>query len=183
MVCDADATHEPGPSARRGCVQARPAFSSAVPQVSTISRVTTYGSTFAFGRRSSMIDFMRRGITGHGEPERTGPDQENAALVRQLIGDALAQLSGGHRAVIRRSHHLGWTTEQVDDLQMAENTLKSRLHLALRALRLTRQRPPTRAHSTPRACDVDRPGAGPHSLPLATFGKDDLRRKPGLAAS
>ena len=37
---------------------------------------------------------MRRGITGHGEPERTGPDQVNAALARQLIGDALAQLSG-----------------------------------------------------------------------------------------
>lgn len=30
------------------------AFSSAVQQVSTISRVTTYGSTLAFGRRSSM---------------------------------------------------------------------------------------------------------------------------------
>ena len=53
---------------------------------------------------------MRRGITGHGEPERTDPDQVNAALVRQLIGDALAQLCGEHRAVIRRSHYLGWTT-------------------------------------------------------------------------
>ena len=56
---------------------------------------------------------MRRGITGHGGPERTGPDQVNAALVRQLIGDALAQLSGGHRAVIRRSRYLGWTTAQI----------------------------------------------------------------------
>ena len=88
---------------------------------------------------------MRRGITGHGEPERTGPDQMNAALVRQLIGDALAQLSGEHRAVIRRSHYLGWTTAQIpDDLHIAECTVKSRLHLALRAVRLTLQRQPTR---------------------------------------
>jgi hypothetical protein len=126
---------------------------------------------------------MRRGITGHGEPERTGPDQVNAALVRQLIGDALAQLSGEHRAVIRRSHYLGWTTAQItDDLHIAEFTLKSRLHLALRALRLTLQRQPP-AHWTARARDVDRPGAGSCPLPLATFGKDDLRRKRGLAAS
>jgi hypothetical protein len=34
--------------------QTRSAFSSAEQQVSTIRRVTTYGSTFALGRRSSM---------------------------------------------------------------------------------------------------------------------------------
>jgi RNA polymerase sigma-70 factor, ECF subfamily len=69
---------------------------------------------------------MRRGITGHGKPERTRPDQVNAALVRQLIGDALAQLSGAHRAVIRRSRYLGWTTAQIpDDLHIAECTVKS----------------------------------------------------------
>ena len=34
--------------------QTCPAFSSAEQQVSTISRVTTYGSTLAFGPRSSM---------------------------------------------------------------------------------------------------------------------------------
>ncbi|CAL9447384.1 hypothetical protein SUDANB180_02375 [Streptomyces sp. enrichment culture] len=38
----------------RGTDQTWPAFSSAVQQVSTSRRVTTYGSTFAFGRRSSM---------------------------------------------------------------------------------------------------------------------------------
>lgn len=37
-----------------GSGQTCPAFSSAEQQVSTMSRVTTYGSTFAFGRRSSM---------------------------------------------------------------------------------------------------------------------------------
>ncbi len=37
-----------------GVDQTWPAFSRAVQQVSTSSRVTTYGSTLAFGRRSSM---------------------------------------------------------------------------------------------------------------------------------
>jgi hypothetical protein len=61
---------------------------------------------------------MRRGITGHDEPERTGPDRENAALVRQLIGD---------------------------NLQIAEYAVQSRRHFAPRALRLTLQRQPTRS--------------------------------------
>lgn len=39
---------------RGGRGQTRPSFSRAVQQVSVIRRVTTYGSTFAFGRRSSM---------------------------------------------------------------------------------------------------------------------------------
>jgi RNA polymerase sigma-70 factor, ECF subfamily len=88
---------------------------------------------------------MQRGKTGHGGPERAGPDQPNAALVRLLIGDALAQLSAEHRAVIRRSYYLGCTTAQIaDDLRIAECTVKSRLHFALRALRLTLQRQRTR---------------------------------------
>ncbi len=42
------------PFAGAGPDQTWPAFSSAVQQVSTSRRVTTYGSTLAFGRRSSM---------------------------------------------------------------------------------------------------------------------------------
>ncbi len=53
---------------------------------------------------------------------------------------ALGQLSAEHRAVIRRSYYQGWTTAQIaDDLQIAEGTVKSRLHYAVRALRLTLQ--------------------------------------------
>ena len=74
------------------------------------------------------------------EPENTGPDEVNTALDRLLLGDALAQLSTEHRAVIRRSYYLGWTTAQIaEDLQIAEGTVKSRLHYAVRALRLTLQ--------------------------------------------
>jgi DNA-directed RNA polymerase sigma subunit (sigma70/sigma32) len=68
----------------------------------------------------------------------------NAARVRLDITDALAQLSAEHREVIRRSYYLGWTTAQIaDDLHITEWFVKSRLHLALRALRLTLERQPS----------------------------------------
>jgi RNA polymerase sigma-70 factor (ECF subfamily) len=68
----------------------------------------------------------------------------NAAMARLRIADALAQLSAEQRAVMRRSYYLGWTTAQIaDDLQIAESTVKSRLHFAMRALRLSLQTEPT----------------------------------------
>jgi len=64
----------------------------------------------------------------------------NAALDWSLIGEALARLSPQYRAVIRRSYYLGWTTARIaDDLHIADDTVKSRLHHAMRALRLTLQ--------------------------------------------
>ena len=72
--------------------------------------------------------------------EQRGPDEVDAALDRLLIADALMHLSPEHRAVVRRSHYLGWTVAQIaDDLQIPEGTVKSRLHYALHALRLTLQ--------------------------------------------
>ena len=77
---------------------------------------------------------------GSGVPDRAGPDEVNAALDRLLIGEALAHLSPQHRAVIRRSYYLGWTTAHIaDDLQIAHGTVRSRLHYAVRALRLALQ--------------------------------------------
>jgi RNA polymerase sigma-70 factor (ECF subfamily) len=76
-----------------------------------------------------------------GVPDRPGPDEMNAALDRLLIREALAQLSDQHRAVIRRSYYLGWTTAQIAaDLQIAEGTVKSRSHNATRALRSALQK-------------------------------------------
>jgi RNA polymerase sigma-70 factor (ECF subfamily) len=73
-------------------------------------------------------------------PEDTGPNEVDSALDRLLIGDAMEQLSVDHRAVIRRSYYLGWSTAQIAaDLDIAEGTVKSRLHYAVRALRLTLQ--------------------------------------------
>jgi RNA polymerase sigma-70 factor (ECF subfamily) len=89
---------------------------------------------------------MQRGEPGDGAPERADPDELNAARVRPLVADALGQLSAEHRAVIRRSYYLGWTTAQIaDDLDIAERFVKSRLHDALRALHRTLERHPSRA--------------------------------------
>ena len=74
------------------------------------------------------------------ELEQRGPDQIEVAVDRLLITDALTQLSLAHLAVLRRSYYLGWTTTQIaDDLQIPEGTVKSRLHYAILALRLTLQ--------------------------------------------
>ena len=68
------------------------------------------------------------------------PRMVNAASNRQLIGEALAQLPAEQLAVVRRSYYQAWTTAQIaDDLHIAEDTVKSRLHYALQALLLTLQ--------------------------------------------
>jgi RNA polymerase sigma-70 factor, ECF subfamily len=68
----------------------------------------------------------------------------NAAIVRLRVADALAQLSAEHRAVVARGYSLGWTTAQIGNvLQIAESTVTSRLHFAVRALRLSLQTQPT----------------------------------------
>jgi RNA polymerase sigma-70 factor (ECF subfamily) len=73
-------------------------------------------------------------------PEQAAPDEVNTALDRLLIGDAMARLSAQHRAVVQRAYYQGWTTAQIaTDLGIAEGTVKSRLHYAMRALRLTLQ--------------------------------------------
>jgi RNA polymerase sigma-70 factor (ECF subfamily) len=73
---------------------------------------------------------------GSGLPESAGPDEFNAALNRALVGDAMAQLSAEHRAVVGLSYYRGWTTAQIAaDLGIAEGAVKSRLHYALRSLR------------------------------------------------
>jgi RNA polymerase sigma-70 factor (ECF subfamily) len=73
-------------------------------------------------------------------PEKSALDEVNATLDRMLIADAMAELSAEHRAVIERSYYRGWTTAQIAaDLGIAEGTVKSRLHYAIRALRLALQ--------------------------------------------
>jgi RNA polymerase sigma-70 factor (ECF subfamily) len=88
---------------------------------------------------------MQPGETWDSGPERADPDELNAARVRLLIADALGQLSAEHRALIGRSYYQGWTTAQIaDDLDIAEWFVKSRLHVALRALQRTLERHPSR---------------------------------------
>jgi RNA polymerase sigma-70 factor (ECF subfamily) len=69
--------------------------------------------------------------------DRAAPEEVNAAVDRLLIRDALAQLPADHRAVVRRAYYQGHTTAQIAaDLHIAEGSVKSRLHDALRELRL-----------------------------------------------
>ena len=91
-------------------------------------------------RRSARYRNVVASTAVEGAPEQSTPDEVNAALDRLLMADAMTQLSPEHRAVVERSYYRGWTTAQIAaDLDIAEGTVKSRLHYALRALRLTLQ--------------------------------------------
>ena len=73
---------------------------------------------------------------GSGAPEEGGSDELNSALDRTLVADAFARLSAEDRAVVRRAYFYGWSTAQISaDLRIADDTVKSRLHYALRNLR------------------------------------------------
>lgn len=83
-----------------------------------------------FRNEVRMPDFV-----GFAEPP--GAVEADATVDRLLIAEALAQLSAAHRAVIGRSYYLGWSTAQISqDLDIPEGTVKSRMHSAVRALRV-----------------------------------------------
>lgn len=98
--------------------------------------------------RNLVIDDARSARSRHEKgspdveqvPDRAGPDEVDTALDRLLISTALSELSEDHRAVIRRAYYQGWSTAQIAaHLGIAEGTVKSRLHYAVRALRLNLQ--------------------------------------------
>jgi RNA polymerase sigma-70 factor, ECF subfamily len=73
--------------------------------------------------------------------EQVALHEVDAALNRLLIADTMAQLSAEYWAVMDRSCYRGWTTALIAaDLRIAEGTVKSQLHYAARALRLTLQK-------------------------------------------
>ena len=56
---------------------------------------------------------------------------------RVLVTEAWKQLHPSHREVLRKAHHLGWTTGQIaSDLNVTERLVKCQLHDALHTLRL-----------------------------------------------
>ena len=76
----------------------------------------------------------------HDVPEVMEADATDAALDRWLIADALGELSHDHRAVLVTVYYGGRSVaEAADDLGVPSGTVKSRLHYALRALRLALQ--------------------------------------------
>ena len=73
-------------------------------------------------------------------PERATVDQTDALLDSWLIADALECLSAEHRAVVICSYYRGQSVaETARLLGIPAGTVKSRLHYALRALRLALQ--------------------------------------------
>jgi RNA polymerase sigma-70 factor (ECF subfamily) len=91
-------------------------------------------------RRSARFRHVASSFDDSSTPHLSAPHEVDAALDRLVIADAIGQLSAEYRAVIERSCYRGWTNAQIaTDLGIAEETVKSRLHYATRALRLTLQ--------------------------------------------
>jgi RNA polymerase sigma-70 factor (ECF subfamily) len=67
-------------------------------------------------------------------------DATDRILQRWLVGDALASLSADHREVLLHGYYRSESTREIArQLQIPEGTVKSRMHYALRALRLALQ--------------------------------------------
>ncbi|HEY9294741.1 MAG TPA: sigma-70 family RNA polymerase sigma factor [Microlunatus sp.] len=90
----------------------------------------------------------RERLTDGAEPAATDAtvaagvlrDSTDQVLDRWLIADALAGLSSDHRAVVIAAYYEGRsTTDIAQRLQIAEGTVKSRLHYGLRHLRMILQ--------------------------------------------
>lgn len=82
----------------------------------------------------------RNEIVTDAPPERAIADQTDALLDAWLVSDALTALSREHRIVIVHSYYLGQSTAEIArELDIPDGTVKSRLHYALRALRLALQ--------------------------------------------
>jgi RNA polymerase sigma-70 factor (ECF subfamily) len=82
----------------------------------------------------------RHELTTGSVPERSSPDGIDAILDSWLVADALASLSEEHRVVLVQTYYLGRSVaETASSLGIPSGTVKSRMHYALRALRLALQ--------------------------------------------
>ncbi|MBF4574176.1 sigma-70 family RNA polymerase sigma factor [Herbiconiux sp. VKM Ac-1786] len=73
-------------------------------------------------------------------PERAQADRTDAVLDSWLVSDALLSLSLEHRTAIVRSYYLGETAVEISAAEgVPVGTVRSRMHYALRALRLALQ--------------------------------------------
>jgi RNA polymerase sigma-70 factor (ECF subfamily) len=77
----------------------------------------------------------RSEITSAEVPERPSPDETDRVLESWLVADALRELSDDHRRVIVECYYRGRSiAEAALSLGIAEGTVKSRCHYAVRAL-------------------------------------------------
>ncbi|OBG92882.1 RNA polymerase subunit sigma [Mycobacterium sp. E136] len=73
-------------------------------------------------------------------PERPSHDAIGPAVDKWVLADALKSLSPDHRTAIVRAYYLGQTVADIAAHEgIAPGTVKSRLHYALRALRIALQ--------------------------------------------
>ncbi len=73
-------------------------------------------------------------------PDRPTPDEIGPAFDKWILSDALLSLSPDHRAAVVRAYYLGQTVADIAaHEQIPEGTVKSRLHYALRSLRIALQ--------------------------------------------
>jgi len=95
--------------------------------------------------RNLVIDDARSARKRHESAQETVPEQPvddgtDGLFDSLLVSEALTTLSSDHRAVIVRAYYGGRNTaELAAELDIAEGTVKSRLHYGLRALRLALQ--------------------------------------------
>lgn len=82
----------------------------------------------------------RHEIASDHLPERSADDGTDALLDAWLVSDALTTLSPDHWRVVVHAYYRGQSTTEISRaLDIPEGTVKSRLHYALRALRLALQ--------------------------------------------
>ncbi|MGA1835321.1 sigma-70 family RNA polymerase sigma factor [Herbiconiux sp. 11R-BC] len=73
-------------------------------------------------------------------PERAAHDETDAVLDKWLLSDALLSLSIEHRTAVVSSYYLGQSAAEIAEREdVPVGTVRSRMHYALRALRLALQ--------------------------------------------
>jgi RNA polymerase sigma-70 factor (ECF subfamily) len=82
----------------------------------------------------------RHELTTERLPESSRADETDAALDRWLVSDALRSLSPEHRHTVVSAYYLGHSAAEIARREhLPEGTVRSRMHYALRALRLAMQ--------------------------------------------
>ncbi|MFD6094916.1 sigma-70 family RNA polymerase sigma factor [Nocardiopsis flavescens] len=95
--------------------------------------------------RNLVVDEMRsarrsRELPTDRPPEHPQADRSQAVLDAWLVADALSSLSAEHRAVVVGAYYRGRSAQELAaELDIPSGTVKSRLHYALRAMRLALQ--------------------------------------------
>ena len=98
---------------------------------------TVAGNQVINDRRSARY---ARELRTDSVPERSSPDEFGPAFDTWILSDALMSLSADHRVAVVRGYYLGQSVADIAaHQQIPEGTVKSRLHYALRALRITLQ--------------------------------------------